>query len=98
MQNHNIIPIAEAISGNVQLPAQEKRNRFRKNELLAGLSDEIYAQIAENIVVLSYGQGDVIFEENDPGDSLYLIAQGSVKISKKGRAGQQETLAYLMEL
>jgi len=40
---------------------------------------------------------EIIFEENDPGNSLYLIAQGSVKISKKGRAAQQETLAYLME-
>src|SRR5438876_11021096 len=40
---------------------------------------------------------EIIFEENEAGDSLYLIADGSVKISKKGRAGQQETLAYLME-
>ncbi|MGH8101206.1 MAG: ATP-binding protein, partial [Chthoniobacterales bacterium] len=40
---------------------------------------------------------EIIFEENDPGGSLYLIAKGSVKISKRGRAGQQETLAYLME-
>ena len=70
---------------------------FRKNELLIGLSDEVYRQIAEKIDIIQCGPNDIIFEENEPGDSLYLIAQGSVKISKKGRAGQQETLAYLME-
>jgi signal transduction histidine kinase len=73
------------------------RGSFRKNELLAGIGDEIYGQIADKIDIIRCDPNEIIFEENDPGDSLYLIAQGSVKISKKGRAGQQETLAYLME-
>jgi len=70
---------------------------FRNNELLAGISDEMYAQVADKISVIECDPNEIIFEENDPGNSLYLIADGSVKISKKGRAGQQETLAYLME-
>jgi signal transduction histidine kinase len=70
---------------------------FRENTLLEGLSDGIYDALANKINVLHYAPNEIIFEENDPGDSLYLIAEGSVKISKRGRAGQQETLAYLME-
>src|ERR1700726_163738 len=73
------------------------RPSFRNNTLLDGISDEIYAGFAPKITVIHSSPSEIIFEENDPGDSLYLIAEGSVKISKRGRAGQQETLAYLME-
>ena len=73
------------------------RPSFRNNALLAGISDEIYNIISEKISLVHCSPSEIIFEENDPGDSLYLIAKGSVKISKRGRAGQQETLAYLME-
>src|ERR1043166_675477 len=70
--------------------------RFRDNALLAGIDDHICRQLEDKIKVVEYRSNEVIFEENEPGSSLYLIAEGSVKISKKGRAGQQETLAYLM--
>ena len=75
----------------------QDRRSFRDNALLAGVSDEIYLKVADKIGVIRCNPNDVIFEENDPGGCLYLIAEGSVKISKKGRAGQQETLAYLTE-
>ena len=83
-----------ALAPAMTLPADP--NCFRSNELLAGLSTEVYAQVVQSIAIVHCQPSEVIFEENDPGDSLYLIAQGSVKISKKGRGGQQETLAYLM--
>src|SRR5438132_739921 len=70
---------------------------FRSNALLDGITDEIYEALADKISVIHCSPNEIIFEENDPGDSLFLIAEGSVKISKRGRAGQQETLAYLME-
>jgi signal transduction histidine kinase len=70
---------------------------FRDNELLAGISDQAYAEIEKRIEVIRCQPHQVIFEENEAGDSLYLIGQGSVRISKKGRGGQQETLTHLME-
>jgi signal transduction histidine kinase len=68
---------------------------FRHNGLLQGVSDEAYTAIQREIEVVRCRPGDVIFVENDAGDCVYLIAEGSVKVSKKGRAGQQETLAHL---
>lgn len=70
---------------------------FRSNELLAGISDRVYSQVESRILPVEYAPGEVIFEENESGDCLYLIGEGSVKISKKGRGGQQETLTHLME-
>lgn len=70
---------------------------FCENKLLAGVSPNIYQQIADKIEIIQYGPNEIIFAENEAGNSLYLVEQGSVKISKKGRSGQQETLAYMME-
>ena len=97
MPTQNIIHIAEAVCAEVPRFDPPNGAYFRKNELLAGISDEAYRQIAAKIDIIHYGPNEIIFEEYDPGNSLYLIGQGSVKISKKGRAGQQETLAYITE-
>jgi CRP-like cAMP-binding protein len=51
--------------------------------------------LAELITVKRCDAGEVLFKEGDPGDCLFLIALGSIKISKKGRGGRQETLTYL---
>src|SRR5262249_2623995 len=52
-------------------------------------------RVSRQIDVLTFAHDQIVFEENDPGNCLYLIAEGSVKISKRGRGGHQETLAYL---
>jgi signal transduction histidine kinase len=70
---------------------------FRQNSLLKGINGPVYSAIEREIGVFHYRDGDLIFAENDPGDCMYLIARGSVKVSKKGRANQQETLAHLLE-
>jgi len=68
---------------------------FAHNALLVGLSPELFNRVSPQIDVLSLEHDEIVFEENDPGNCLYLIAEGSVKISKRGRGGHQETLAYL---
>jgi signal transduction histidine kinase len=75
--------------------AVEETDRFAHNSLLVGLGPEIFSRVSREIEVLTFAHGQVVFEENQPGDCVYLIAEGSVKISKRGRGGQQETLAYL---
>lgn len=95
MRPQNIIAIEGKIPSQAQ-PISASLEKFRDNELLAGISERAYAQLAKKIDIVHCVPHQVIFEEDEPGDSLYLIAQGSIKISKRGRAGQQETLTYLM--
>ena len=68
---------------------------FRANLLIQGIPDVSFHRLARQIAVRRCDPGEIIFNEGDPGNCLYLIAQGSVKISKKGRGGRQETLTYL---
>jgi signal transduction histidine kinase len=97
LQNQKIIRIEEAASEGDALFDTPERDAFRHNELLVGIKSDVYCQIAPKIQIIHYEARELVFDEHEAGSCLYLIAQGSVKISKKGRAGQQETLAYLME-
>jgi signal transduction histidine kinase len=97
VQPQNVISIEGGDATDDRLFDPPERGVFRDNNLLTGISPAAYEQIEPKIEVVRCAPREVIFEEDEPGDCLYLIAQGSVRISKKGRGGQQETLAFLME-
>ncbi|MEA3187616.1 MAG: hypothetical protein QOD99_1446 [Chthoniobacter sp.] len=69
--------------------------QFANNRLFAGIAPELLNEIGAEMDLLQYDPGDIIFNENDPGDSMYLVGQGRVKISKLGRGGQQEMLGII---
>src|SRR6266436_375091 len=83
------LEVVPSLSLEAQTPA------FAQNALFAGLSPEIFETISKRIEILTLTPDEVLFAEDEPGDCLYLIAEGSIKISKRGRGGQQETLTYL---
>lgn len=67
--------------------------RFAQNLLFAGLSEDLIAEKKISIETKELESGTVIFREGDPGQHLYLVAEGWVSISKKGRDGKPEVLA-----
>jgi SulP family sulfate permease len=50
-------------------------------QLLEGLSREQLARIEHHFVRRECAEGEVLFQENDPGDRLCLLASGAVEIS-----------------
>jgi signal transduction histidine kinase len=98
MQTQRLINIGFGDEPDDERPAAAPvTNLFRDNELLAGISEEAYAELERATDIVQYSPREIIFEEDDPANFLYLIAQGSVRISKRGRAGYQETLTTLTE-
>ncbi|MDQ6940321.1 MAG: cyclic nucleotide-binding domain-containing protein [Verrucomicrobiota bacterium] len=73
----------------------EAFDHFANNRLFEGIRPDLLVDVAHELRVARLEEGDVVFREGDPGDSLYLIGKGSVQISKLGRGGNQETLAYI---
>ena len=69
--------------------------RFYDNRLFEGVDADIIARIAPKIGVLRKKTGEVIFREGEPGDSLYLVGKGSVKIAKAGDSVEHEILDYV---
>jgi CRP-like cAMP-binding protein len=63
--------------------------RLRFFTLLKELNDENLFTIAKKVRELSLKTGELIFDENDESDDLYLLEKGSVKIKKETPFGEQ---------
>ena len=72
------------------------RTYLRKVPLFGNLSDTMLEQLEGKVKLKSFNQADVIFREGDPGDSLYIIRHGFVKITKKS-GDKDQIIAYLAQ-
>ena len=63
--------------------------------LLARLPHQDRQALTSQGQVRSYPAGTAIVEEDDPGDSLHIIIEGSVRITTLSPDGQEATLALL---
>ncbi len=71
---------------------------LRQCQLFASLSDETIEQVLEKCTFETYGPGSVVFDVEDPSDTVYLIKSGVVEISRTDPKTQKmEVVAYLGE-
>ncbi|HUX07212.1 MAG TPA: Crp/Fnr family transcriptional regulator [Acidobacteriota bacterium] len=68
---------------------------LRRVPLFSDLPDEYLEKLARVAVKKTYPKDNVIFFEQDEGDSLFIIARGSVKIAKISDEGKEVILAIL---
>ena len=76
-------------------PRARAVDKFYDNRLFEGVDVDVIERIAPKIGVLRKKPGEIIFREGEPGDSLYLVGQGSVKIAKSANATDHEILDYV---
>ena len=67
-------------------------NILRKSSLFAGLSDAELAEVAACLVTRSFGKGVFIFHKDSPGQTLYIIESGRVRIFILSESGQEISL------
>ena len=81
------------------MPASQAEIRdldlIRNNRLFTGIPSDLLSDLGSDMDLLQFDPEDAIFNEGEPGDCLYLVCEGSVRISKLGRGGQQETLGFI---
>jgi len=70
---------------------------LRKVPLFYGLSEADLSAFAELTRERSYPKGSVIVFEDDPGDALFLVAAGQVKVVLIGEDGREVILSVLGE-
>jgi CRP/FNR family transcriptional regulator, global nitrogen regulator len=76
--------------GLIDDPLEFRGISFEGREIL-GLLHEAGAATVER----RYARGEVLFGEGDPGDALYLLTEGAVKLSKGYPGGKDVTLMVL---
>lgn len=70
-------------------------------ELLRGLrifgelADDELARVAEACAERTYASGEYIFREGEPGNRLYVVVDGEVRISRQIPGAGEEALAVL---
>lgn len=62
--------------------------------LFRGMGKKLLRKLLIDLMEKRYAAGDVIFHEGDNGKAVYVVLEGSVKISKQSHAGDR-TLAVL---
>ena len=65
---------------------------LRNSSLFAGLSDSELAEVAACLVTRSFGKGVFIFHKDSPGQTLYIIQSGRVRIFILSESGQEISL------
>jgi CRP/FNR family transcriptional regulator/CRP/FNR family cyclic AMP-dependent transcriptional regulator len=67
----------------------------RRDGWLPGLSAEAMTTLAQGARKRSYRRGDAIVRKGDPGDSMFLILTGQVKIVLPSEEGEEAILGVL---
>ncbi len=53
---------------------------LRCTRLLRAAPDSLLKELAEGCESMRFGEGEVLFEEGDPGDALYVVNEGTLEI------------------
>ncbi|MFN8075298.1 MAG: Crp/Fnr family transcriptional regulator [Kineosporiaceae bacterium] len=67
----------------------------RQAPLFTALDDEAAAALQGSMTQVDLPRGDVLFHEGDPGDRLYVIVEGKVKLGRTSSDGRENLLAIL---
>lgn len=68
---------------------------LRRAALFAELTDEALEWLAQRAVQRSYRKGQLLFYQGDPGDSLFVMVEGLVKVSVLSEQGDEMVLVTL---
>ncbi|MEO3937760.1 Crp/Fnr family transcriptional regulator [Dermatophilaceae bacterium Soc4.6] len=67
----------------------------RRAPLFAALDDEAGSALLSGMSTVRMERGDVLFREGDPGDTLYVIGEGKVKLGRTSPDGRENLIAIL---
>jgi len=67
----------------------------RQAPLFAALDDEAAEALKATMARREVARGEVLFTEGDPGDRLYIIVEGKIKLGRASGDGRENLLAIL---
>ena len=68
---------------------------LRRAPLLAAVDEESATDIIARMCSVDLARGDRLFHEGDPGDALYVIESGKIKLARRASDGRENLLAIL---
>jgi CRP-like cAMP-binding protein len=71
------------------------QDRLRTAALFAALDDDAAAALRASMVELRLAKGDILFAEGEPGEKLFLIETGKIKLGHTSPDGRESIIAVL---
>ncbi len=68
---------------------------MRRAPLFAGLDQESAESLIAQMTTTHMERGDILFHEGDPGDRLYVLGEGKIKLGQSSPDGRENILAVL---
>lgn len=68
---------------------------LRRTPLFSSLTDAEAETLQESMTDVRLGRGQVLFTEGEPGDRLYIIVRGKVKLGRTSQDGRENLMAVL---
>lgn len=68
---------------------------IKNSTMIQGFSDDDLAKLSEYCEMREMSEGTTVFIENMPGESLFLVKKGTIRISKMFAEGDEKTLVVL---
>ena len=66
-----------------------------RSGIFQGVDPEAAESLAKEMDTIEARKGEVIFNEGEPGDSLYIILSGKVKLGRRAADGRQNLVAIM---
>lgn len=90
----NTATLTQAARGRKRRKLKEAIEELSRVDILRSLPPEEAQALIPFITPISFPAGDLIFDQGDPGDGLYIIEEGTVAIMRTDR-GRATPLAHL---
>jgi CRP/FNR family transcriptional regulator len=71
------------------MPTATVSDALRRVSLFQELDESELAVLAEQVTQRHYGKEEVVFLQGDPGDGLYIVAEGHVSITRQNPEGDE---------
>ena len=68
---------------------------LRQAPLFSALDDEAATALRTSMSPLSLKRGEVLFNEGDDGNQLYVVTEGKIKLGRTSPDGRENLLAIL---
>jgi NTE family protein len=68
---------------------------LKRNPLFGQLGEEVLLELVDRLKLTAMEKGDTVLRADEPGDSLYLLRNGRVRIVSKTEGGHEKSIAYL---
>jgi CRP/FNR family transcriptional regulator, cyclic AMP receptor protein len=66
-----------------------------RSGIFQGVDPEAANSLAKDLDYVEIRKGDVLFNEGEPGDSLYIVLSGKIKVGRRAADGRQNLIAVM---